>query len=91
VYDRDISHETPAVSTAPLLVVEILSPEDTVMHIRDLVSDYLLLGVEKIWIVDPQKNDGWICTTDSWSRAAELEWLDGETIRLERHIIRSRR
>ena len=82
VYDRDISQETPAVSTAPLLIVEILSPEDTMMHVRERVADYLLLGVAKIWIVDPQKNDGWVCTVDSWTRTSELEWLGGETIRL---------
>jgi Uma2 family endonuclease len=83
VFDRDISHETPAVTTAPVLIVEVLSPEDTMMHVRELVADYLLLGVDKIWIVDPQANDGWICMAGSWNRAAELEWLDGETIRLD--------
>jgi Uma2 family endonuclease len=82
VFDCDVSQDTPAVSTAPLLIVEVLSPEDTLMHIRELVADYLLLGVAKIWIVDPQKNDGWVCTVDSWNRATELEWIDGKTIRL---------
>jgi Uma2 family endonuclease len=83
VFDCDVSQDTPAVTTAPVLIVEVLSPDDTMMHVRELVADYLLLGVEKIWIVDPQANDGWICTAGSWNRAAELEWLGGETIRLD--------
>jgi hypothetical protein len=29
------------------------------------------------------RDDGWICTADSWSRAAELGLLDGASLRLD--------
>ncbi len=37
----------------PLLVVEILSPEDTLSRLQQRVTDYLRFGTEHIWIIDP--------------------------------------
>lgn len=39
--------------TSPLLIVEILSPEDTLKRLQQRVNDYLNFGVEHIWIIDP--------------------------------------
>ena len=39
--------------TSPLLIIEILSPEDTLKRLQQRVSDYLNFGVEHIWIIDP--------------------------------------
>jgi Uma2 family endonuclease len=55
VFDVDVSEEEPAVTSAPLLVIEILSPQDTMMHVADLVADYLQMGVQNIGLVDPAK------------------------------------
>jgi hypothetical protein len=32
-----------------------LSPEDTVMHIGALVSDYRKMGVRTVWVIDPKQ------------------------------------
>ena len=39
----------------PLIVIEILSPEDRLSRFQDRIEDYLVLGVEHIWIIDPER------------------------------------
>ncbi len=45
-----------------LLFVEILSPEDRLSKVRERVDDYLDLGTEHIWIVDPELRKGYVCS-----------------------------
>jgi Uma2 family endonuclease len=40
---------------APFLVVEILSPEDRMVRMLPKIQEYLSIGVQWIWIVDPQE------------------------------------
>lgn len=42
-------------TTPPLLCVEVLSPEDSLGSMRDRINDYLVFGVENIWLIDPKK------------------------------------
>ncbi len=39
----------------PLLVIEILSPEDRLSRTTERTDDYLDFGIEHIWIVDPAR------------------------------------
>jgi len=39
----------------PLLVIEILSPEDRLSRMTERTDDYLDFGIENIWIVDPTR------------------------------------
>ncbi len=39
--------------TAPLLCVEVLSPEDRLSRARLVLNDYLQMGVDHIWLIDP--------------------------------------
>jgi Uma2 family endonuclease len=39
----------------PLLVIEILSPEDRLGRFQDRIDDYLEFGIENIWIIDPER------------------------------------
>jgi Uma2 family endonuclease len=41
------------VAHAPLLCIEVLSPEDRVSRVRDRVRDYLDMGVREVWVADP--------------------------------------
>ena len=41
----------PAV--VPFLAVEILSPEDRMVRLQPKIQEYLSLGVEHVWLVDP--------------------------------------
>jgi Uma2 family endonuclease len=38
----------------PFLVVEILSPEDRTVRMLPKIQEYLSIGVEYVWLVDPQ-------------------------------------
>jgi Uma2 family endonuclease len=45
----------PAPVSAPLLCVEVLSPDDRVTDLEDKIADYLAMGVGAIWIIDPRR------------------------------------
>jgi Uma2 family endonuclease len=38
---------------APELVVEIVSPNDSWSYVRQKIKEYFAIGVERVWIVDP--------------------------------------
>jgi Uma2 family endonuclease len=37
----------------PLIVVEILSPEDTIRRAAKKAGDYLTFGIQHVWVIDP--------------------------------------
>jgi Uma2 family endonuclease len=39
----------------PLLVIEILSPEDRLSRMTERTDEYLDFGIENIWIIDPRR------------------------------------
>jgi len=49
----DVGTGIPAVP--PFLVVEILSPEDRMIRMLPKIQEYLSIGVEWVWIVDPRE------------------------------------
>lgn len=55
----------------PLLVIEILSPEDSFPSMMDRVNDYQRFLVPHIWVVDPEKRNGW--TWNGTDPAARVE------------------
>lgn len=57
----------------PTLVVEILSPDDTFSDTEKRARDYQQMGVQTIWIIDPQTRTGRVCTGATWTQAARLE------------------
>ena len=42
-------------TVAPFLVIEILSPEDHMVRMQPKIQEYLSIGVEWIWLVDPEE------------------------------------
>jgi len=48
----------------PLIVIEILSPEDRLSRFQVRVEDYLAFGVENIWIFDPETRRAWTADAD---------------------------
>ena len=61
------------VTEPPLLVVEILSPDDTYSDTQERAQDYRAMGVETIWIVDPKTRTGRMCRGAEWVEASRLE------------------
>jgi len=43
----------------PLLVIEILSPEDTLRRTAAKTSEYLAFGIENVWVIDPTARVGY--------------------------------
>jgi len=39
----------------PFLVVEILSPEDRMVRMLPKIQEYLSIGVEYVWLIDPEE------------------------------------
>jgi len=57
----------------PLLVIEILSPDDTYSDTQERAQDYRAMGVETVWIVDPKTRTGRMCRGAEWIEASRLE------------------
>jgi Uma2 family endonuclease len=43
------------VTQAPLIAIEILSPEDRLSDLQTKAAEYRGFGVENIWVIDPEK------------------------------------
>ena len=52
VLRSDAPHEQ-VTATPPLLCIEILSPEDRISRAKVVLADYLSMGVQNIWLIDP--------------------------------------
>jgi Uma2 family endonuclease len=66
IFHRRIGNEGRATTTAPLVVIEILSPEDSFMYLQSLEADYRRMGISNIWFLDPRQIMGWCCTPAGW-------------------------
>jgi Uma2 family endonuclease len=42
------------VTVAPLVVFEVLSPDDTVQELYEKLDDYAAMGIPQIWVADPK-------------------------------------
>jgi Uma2 family endonuclease len=49
---------------APLLCIEVLSPEDRLNAVRKRVQDFLDMGVAEVWIFNPEKRTAYVCSGD---------------------------
>jgi Uma2 family endonuclease len=57
----------------PLLVIEILSPDDSYSDTQERAQDYRAMGVETVWIIDPKTRSGRMCSGAEWVENARLE------------------
>jgi len=71
------------VREAPLICVEVLSPEDSWSKLRDKLNDYLAMGVANVWCFDPDTREVRRYTRTGFQvvTAPELT-VDGTEIRL---------
>ena len=47
------------VRTAPLLCIEVLSPEDRFQQVVIRAQEYLRMGVPHVWIIEPESRECW--------------------------------
>ena len=60
---------------APLLCIEVLSPEDRFGRVEEKVVDYLKMGVSTVWVIDPVERRGYQCA--GWPME---EWQESMTL-----------
>ena len=50
----------------------MLSPEDRLDDMQDKVDDYLAMGVQAIWIVNPRLREAFVVEAGAWIPTQEL-------------------
>lgn len=57
--------KTKVLERAPLVAIEILSPEDRMTRVRARIEDYLSIGTRFVWLIDPAVRRAWVYTKGS--------------------------
>ena len=65
LYSRDIPVKQVR-GERPLAISEVVSPEDRISRYDTRIKDYRQLGIQHIWLVDPQTYRGYNCSSGSW-------------------------
>jgi Uma2 family endonuclease len=74
---------TPIIHKAPLICIEVLSPEDRIQRMQERIDDYAQMGVEHIWLIDPTSRHAWVATPDGSHTRVESEFsVPGTPIRV---------
>jgi Uma2 family endonuclease len=60
-------------TSPPLLIIEILSPDDSYSDTQERAQDYREMGVETVWIIDPKTRSGRMCRGAEWVESSRLE------------------
>jgi Uma2 family endonuclease len=60
-------------ATPAILIVEIPSPDDTYADTQKRAQDYLAMGIETIWIIDPETRTARCCTGVTWTETKRLQ------------------
>jgi Uma2 family endonuclease len=70
-------------TSPPLLVIEIHSPEDALRKTAEKASEYLAFGIQNIWVIDPYARVGYRATANGLdlARSGDLT-IDGTPIRI---------
>jgi Uma2 family endonuclease len=61
----------PILTRPPLIVIEILSLEDTMRRVTRKASEYLEFGVEHVWWINPEGREAFRATSAGLERAPE--------------------
>lgn len=69
-------------TTAPLICIEVLSPEDSWVRLREVLEDYIALGANNVWAFDPEKREAFVYGPEGFSKRTELV-VEGTAIRVD--------
>jgi Uma2 family endonuclease len=56
----------------PLIVIEILSPDDSYSETQTRARDYQSMGIENIWLIDPETRTARVCRGENWTETARF-------------------
>jgi len=70
-----------ALQVAPELVIEIISPNDRWGELRTKIAEYFAIGVERVWIVEPEKKQLLVYRSPTdFTQLTQQETVHGEGI-----------
>ncbi len=69
-------------SDPPLIAIEILSEYDTYTETQRLAHDYQQMGIQNIWLIEPETRTGRFCKANAWIETRRFE-VEGTPIYLE--------
>ncbi len=69
-----LTHKTGEriLTAPPHVIIEVLSPDDTIRRMRRRIEDYLNFGVRNIWVIDPDERRAWYCTREGTTESTDL-------------------
>ncbi len=70
------SPDRKIVTSTPLLVIEVLSPEDRIDRYHQRITDYRQMGIAGIWVLDPETHRGWDCSSGNWMEGTVFRLTD---------------
>jgi Uma2 family endonuclease len=79
---RDDNIGTGIPTVPPFLVVEVLSPEDRMVRMLPKIQEYLAIGVEWVWIIDPEEKSA-LCYSQKDPAGAVCDVLRTENPNIE--------
>jgi Uma2 family endonuclease len=59
------------VRSAPTVCIEVLSPEDRMSAIQEKVDEFLQMGVQAVWIIDPLRRKAYVVEPGKGMAAAQ--------------------
>lgn len=65
----------PIITVPPLVLIEVLSKDDTLRSMRERVDDYLSFGVQHVWILDPATRRAYVCSQTAFQEPEHGELL----------------
>jgi Uma2 family endonuclease len=71
------------VRSAPVLCIEVPSKDDTLESIRDRVDDYLRMGVENVWVVDPLQHLAYRASTVGYEAVSGILTIAGTPVQID--------
>jgi Uma2 family endonuclease len=74
--------EQPYPTTPVEIVIEILSPDDRMMHVLQKCRHYSRIGITKVFVLDPEGRQAWKWNAGCLELIEGLKLTNGETIDL---------
>jgi Uma2 family endonuclease len=66
-----VSADTRILRDPPLLCIEILSRDDRMEDVQELIEDYLAFGVRSVWLINPRARRGFVYTSEGMREAKD--------------------
>jgi Uma2 family endonuclease len=76
----------PVLVEPPILAIEILSPDDTYAAMTQRCNDFIRMGVQTLWIVDPSNRTGHMWVNGAWTESSLLS-VPGSLIQVDLNTI----